>query len=85
MTNITLREATDKQIVDFIYDNPKDWEIECFIGPYDYDYEIIRGEEEFEVKIFDVWYVEEGECEASPLCPRDFIYTFPADMTIEVE
>lgn len=26
MKTITLREATDKQIVDFIYDNPKDWE-----------------------------------------------------------
>ena len=74
MTNITLREATDKQIVDFIYDNPKDWEIECFIGPYDYEYEIIRGEEEFEVTIFDVWYVEEEESVRQVLYAHEISY-----------
>lgn len=35
--------------------------------------------------IEEMFWEEEEECEASPLCPRDFIYTFPADMTIEVE
>ena len=35
--------------------------------------------------IEEMFWEEEEECEASPLCPRDFIYTFPADMTIEFE
>ncbi len=82
MRIITLREATDEQIIEYIYDNPQEWEIQDFIGN-DYDYEVVRGEEEFEVTIFNVCYVELDEDEASG--PRDFIFNFPTNMEIEVE
>ena len=84
MKTITLREATDKQIIDYIYDDPRVWEIQDFIGN-DYNYEVVRGEEELKITLFDVWYVEEDECEVSPQSPRDFCFYFPADMLIEVE
>lgn len=86
MKLITLKEATDEQIVDFIYDNPQQWEIEDFIGPYDYDYEITRGEDDIVVTLFGVSYIEQYEDEVSPLSPRDFIFVFtPLDIEIEVE
>ena len=77
---VTIKEATDKQIIDYIFDNPEEWEIVCFYEDDDYEYEIKRHKEGVDVYIFDVVYVEDEFCQQ-----KDWCIGFPIDFGIEVE
>lgn len=61
MKTIMVQEATDKQIVDYIFDNPEEWEIDYFCFDKEYKYDVERNGDDVYVTIYDVVFVEDGE------------------------
>lgn len=81
MKTIMVQEATDKQIVDYIFDNPEEWEIDyfCFFDQ-EYKYEVKRNNDDIDVTIYDVVFVEDGE----EMC-KDWCHSFTNDCGIEID
>ena len=77
---IDITEATDKQIVDYIFDNPEEWEIDYFCFDKEYKYEVKRNEVDVDVIIYDVVFVEDGKM----MC-KDWCHSFSSDCGIEID
>ena len=80
MKTIMVQEATDEQIVDYIFDNPEEWEIDYFCFDKEYKYEVKRYDDYIYVTIYDVVFVENGE----EIC-RDWCHSFTNDCGIEID